>query len=306
MVRRLSNIQQFRWRQEGEQWAETFTVASGIRAVVFTVPNTSEDIEMQVRVGNTNGYGPQSITGELEAADIFSASILTPDKGPTPTATSTDALQIDATWAVGTVPTSAPAITAAQLRWRKAGENWADNRTITLGNVQAHSFDVPDADSDIQMQVAYRNTNGFGAWSDTGTIAAGDIVSGPPLMARTFNTAGAHSFTWPYPQATRARVALQGGAGVAVAAVLVVAVAAAVAPRATVATVVTATAAPETPVVTAAAEAGGGTDGGGGGGARSSGSGSNGSGGSGSGSGSGGGHGGGGADGVGGSGAGRG
>ena len=207
------NIQQFRWRQEGEQWAETFTVASGIRAVVFTVPDASEDIEMEVRLGNTNGYGQWSVTGTFDANDIFNASILTPNKGPTPTATSTEALQIDATWAVGTVPTSAPAITGAQLRWRKAGENWADNRTITLGNVQAHSFDVPDADSDIQMQVAYRNSNGFGAWSDTGTIDAADIANPPPLMTRTYNTAGANSYTWEYPQSTRARVTMQGGEG---------------------------------------------------------------------------------------------
>ena len=143
----------------------------------------------------------------------LAATLQAPNKGPTPAATSTDALQVDATWAAGTVPAGAPAITGAQFRWRKQGENYSDGRTVTLGNVQAHSFDVPDANSNIQMQVAYGNSNGFGAWSDTGTIAAADIASPPPLQTRTYNAAGSHSLTWEYPQTGRARVTMRGGAG---------------------------------------------------------------------------------------------
>ena len=92
----------------------------------------------------------------------LAATLQSPDKGPTPSATSTDALQVDATWAAGTVPTGAPAIDKAKFRWRQAGENWADSRTNTLGNVQEYSFDVPDADSDVQMQIQYGNTTGLG------------------------------------------------------------------------------------------------------------------------------------------------
>ena len=109
----------------------------------------------------------------------LAATLQSPDKGPTPSATSTDALQVDATWAAGTVPTGAPAIDKAKFRQRQAGENWADSRTTTLGDVQEYSFDVPDADSDVQMQVQYGNENGFGAWSNTGTIDAGDIEDAP-------------------------------------------------------------------------------------------------------------------------------
>ena len=109
----------------------------------------------------------------------LAATLQSPDKGPTPSATSTDALQVDATWAAGTVPTGAPAIDKAKFRQRQAGENWADSRTTTLGDVQEYSFDVPDADSDVQMQVQYGNDNGFGAWSNTGTIDAGDIEEPP-------------------------------------------------------------------------------------------------------------------------------
>ena len=145
--------------------------------------------------------------------DTQAATLQSPNKGPTPSATSTESLQIDATWAVGGVPAGAPAINKAKFRWRAAGENWADNRTNTLGNVQAYSFDVPDADNDIQMQMQYGNDNGFGAWSNTGTIDAGDIADPPPLQTSTYTTAGSHTLTWEYPQSTRARVTMHGGSG---------------------------------------------------------------------------------------------
>ena len=139
------------------------------------------------------------------------ASLQSPNKGPTPTATSSVALRVDATWAAGTVDTGVPAITKAKFRWRQAGENWADSRTIALANVQARNFSVPNADSDVQMQVQYGNGNGFGTWSDTGTIASADINDPPALTARTFTADD--SFIWPYPQSQRARLTLTGGAG---------------------------------------------------------------------------------------------
>ena len=99
-------------------------------------------------------YGTRSARCRTRQA----ATLQSPDKGPTPSATSTDSLQVDATWAAGTVPTGAPAIDKAKFRQRQAGENWADSRTTTLLNVQEYSFDVPDADSDVQMQVQYGNS----------------------------------------------------------------------------------------------------------------------------------------------------
>ena len=145
-------------------------------------------------------------------ATTAEAAAAKPDKGPTPSATSTESLQVDATWAAGSVPTGAPAITQSRLRWRQTGDNWAISRTTTFTSVtRAHSFTVPDADSDVQIQVAYANDNGFGEWSDTGTIAAGDIVSGPPLTAKTFTTT--QNWDWPWPQASRARATLNSGGG---------------------------------------------------------------------------------------------
>ena len=145
-------------------------------------------------------------------ATTAEAAAAKPDKGPTPSATSTESLQVDGTWAAGSVPTGAPAITQSRLRWRQTGDNWAISRTTTFTSVtRAHSFTVPDADSDVQIQVAYANDNGFGEWSDTGTIAASDIVSGPPLTAMTFTTS--QNWNWPWPQASRARVAMSGAAG---------------------------------------------------------------------------------------------
>ena len=145
-------------------------------------------------------------------ATTAEAAAAKPDKGPTPSATSTESLQVDGTWAAGSVPTGAPAITQSRLRWRQTGDNWAISRTTTFTSViSAHSFTVPDADSDVQIQVAYANDNGFGEWSDTGTIAAGDIVSGPPLTAKTFTTT--QNWDWPWPQASRARVEARGGGG---------------------------------------------------------------------------------------------
>ena len=143
--------------------------------------------------------------------DTLAAGLQAPEKGPTPAATSTTALQVDATWAAGTVPSGAPAINGSKFRWSAVGENFNDARTITLGNIRAYSFDVPDADSAIRMQVQYGNSNGFGPWSDEGTIAAADIEAAPALVARTFTADD--SFTWPYPQSTRARVEMHGGAG---------------------------------------------------------------------------------------------
>ena len=145
-------------------------------------------------------------------ATTAEAAAAKPDKAPTPSATSTESLQVDGTWAAGSVPTGAPAITQSRLRWRQTGDNWAISRTTTFTSVtRAHSFTVPDADSDVQIQVAYANDNGFGEWSDTGTIDAGDIVSGPPLTAKTFTTT--QNWDWPWPQASRARVESRGGSG---------------------------------------------------------------------------------------------
>ena len=145
--------------------------------------------------------------------DTLATTLQAPNKGPTPAATSTTALQVDATWAAGTVPSGAPAINSAKFRWSAVGENFNDARTVTLGNIRAYSFDVPDADSAIRMQVQYGNSNGFGPWSDEGTIAAADISDPPALVARTFNTAGSHTYDWPFPQATRARIQMFGGDG---------------------------------------------------------------------------------------------
>ena len=145
-------------------------------------------------------------------ATTAEAAAAKPDKGPTPSATSTESLQVDGTWAAGSVPTGAPAITQSRLRWRQTGDNWAISRTTTFTSViSAHSFTVPNADSDVQIQVAYANDNGFGEWSDTGTIDAGDIVSGPPLTAKSFTTT--QNWDWPWPQASRARVEASGGSG---------------------------------------------------------------------------------------------
>ena len=139
------------------------------------------------------------------------ASLQSPNKGPTPTATSTVALRIDATWAAGTVDTGVPAITKAKFRWRQAGENWADNRTTSLLNVQEYEFSVPDADSDVQMQTQYGNGNGFGEWSDTGTIDAADIEAPPALQTHQFDAD--EVWLWLYPQSTSAQLTIVGGDG---------------------------------------------------------------------------------------------
>ena len=141
----------------------------------------------------------------------LAATLQSPEQGPTPAATSTVALRIDATWAAGTVPSGAPAINAYRFRWRQAGENWSNARTTDLEDVLAYMFTVPDADSDIEMQVAAGNSNGFGEWSDIGTIAAADIEDPPPLQTRTFSAD--EDWDWPYPQSTQARITLTGGGG---------------------------------------------------------------------------------------------
>ena len=146
---------------------------------------------------------------DIAAAALAAAA--SPNKGPTPSATSTTALRIDATWAAGTVPSGAPVINAAKLRWRQAGENWSTSRTFNLGNVQARNFAVPDADNDIQMQTQYGNGNGYGEWSSIGTIDEADIEAPPALTTRTFTAD--ESWDWPYPQSSSARITISSGSG---------------------------------------------------------------------------------------------
>ena len=148
---------------------------------------------------------------QIAATALLAAS--SPNKGPTPSATSTSSLVIDATWAAGAVPGGAPAVDGYRFRWRQAGENWSTGRTVTLTDVLETSFTVPDGDSDVLMQVAAGNTNGYGAWSDDGTIDSGDIVTDPPLRTLRFDSTGDHSGTWEWRRATRARVTVRAGAG---------------------------------------------------------------------------------------------
>ena len=152
----------------------------------------------------------QSATINDIAAALHAASA-TPNKGPTPAATSTVSLRIDATWSAGSVPSGAPALSGYRFRWRQAGENWSTGRTVTLTDVLAYMFSVPDADSDVEMQVAASNSNGTGGWSNIGTIDAADIFDPPPLQTRTF-TADT-DYTWPFPQSSQARVTVTGGGG---------------------------------------------------------------------------------------------
>ena len=160
----------------------------------------------------TSCYGTRS----ARFKPTLAATLQSPDKGPTPSATSTDALQVDATWAAGTVPTGAPAIDKSKFRQRQAGENWADSRTTTLGDVQEYSFDVPDADSvtcRCRSSMATKTASARGA--NTGTIDAGDITRiAVALMTHTFNTAGAaFACVALLRRATRARLTLTGGSG---------------------------------------------------------------------------------------------
>ena len=137
-----------------------------------------------------------------------------PDKGPTPTATSTVSLRVDATWAAGTVPTNAPAITLTRLRWRQKGDGWSTSRTDTFSSVVlAHNFNVPDGDSDVEIQVAFGNSNGFGDWSNVGTIDAGNIVVDPPLQVRSFTMSGSHQYSWPYRTTLQVRLRITGADG---------------------------------------------------------------------------------------------
>ena len=120
------NGYQFSWRQEGEPWSLSETLGSNARSHTFAVPDASLAIEMEVRAGNVNGYGQWSDTGRIDAADIFNPSTLTPNMGPTPSATSTAALVIDATWAAGTAPTGAPAITGLPIPMAAGGRELVD------------------------------------------------------------------------------------------------------------------------------------------------------------------------------------
>ena len=203
----------FRWRQEGNAWrtSQTFTLGN-VRAYTFDVPDSNEDIEMEVQSGNSNGFGAWSTTGTIDAGDITDSTVLTPDRGPTPAATSTQSLRVDATWAAGTVPSGAPAITGYQFRWRQAGNSWSDSQTFALSNVRQYSFDVPDSFSDVQMEVQSSNANGYGSWSPTGTILAVDIADSALLLPNRGPTPAATSTRSLEVDATWSAGTVPGGA----------------------------------------------------------------------------------------------
>lgn len=137
-----------------------------------------------------------------------------PNKMGAVTLTSTTALEIDASWSAGTVPSGAPAIDRYRTQWRRMGDQWVTANLNEVGTALEDTITVPDADSAIQVRVAARNTNGWGEWSDATTIASGDIMSGPPLQTQSFGVTGSpHTFSWPFPNASRARITVRGGGG---------------------------------------------------------------------------------------------
>ena len=75
-----------------------------------------------------------------------------------------------------------------------------------------YSFTCRTLTATFRCRWQYGNENGFGAWSNTGTIDAGDITE-RPAADRAHVHGCTIRFDWPWPQATRARVEMHGGAG---------------------------------------------------------------------------------------------
>ena len=97
-----------------------------------------------------------------------------PDKGPTPSATSTDSLQVDATWAAGTDarPAPRPSTNPSFAGGRRARTGpTAERPPWEMCRNTASTCLTPTATSKCRVQ--YGNENGFGEWSNTGTIDAG-------------------------------------------------------------------------------------------------------------------------------------
>ena len=95
-----------------------------------------DDLQAQIdQLGET--------VNDIAAAALVAAS--SPNKGPTPSATSTTALVIDATWSAGSVPSGAPAIDGYKLAmaaaWRELEHGPDDHpRQRARGGVHGAGF----------------------------------------------------------------------------------------------------------------------------------------------------------------------
>ena len=150
---------------------------------------------------------------EARIAALESVPAVPPDTAPAtmaaPAGASTDALEID--WTGAAPNNGGQTILEYALQWRQKGSGWSVQREIDGLSSASASHTVPDADLDVEARMRARNSIGWGVWGAVGTIDAADISDPPALVARTF-TADT-TYTWEYPQSSRARVEMQGGAG---------------------------------------------------------------------------------------------
>ena len=208
-----------RWRQKGDtDWSATITLSGNslARTTTFAVPDATADVEAQVQATNAIGTSAWGATGTITAAKIMAPAPLgRPATPAAPTITSRPTLRVRLQW---TVPADGgTAITAGELRWRQDGDEWSAGRTrlstAWKRGVISASFTVPDASKNIEAQVRHRNAVGWSDWSPVATLAKGDIATAPSLRTHTYSTAGAHSLTWPYPQASKLKLTMVGGSG---------------------------------------------------------------------------------------------
>ena len=148
--------------------------------------------------------------GRLQAA--ADAANARPPEPAAPTGTSASNLRVR--WTYVAPDNTAAVITGFRLRWRIKGAEWNSNNIIARTAQQLTAeHTVPDATKDVEAQVRATNVNGASDWSPTGTLAAANIKTDPPIQSRRFDSAGAHSMTWGYRGTGRARITLRGGAG---------------------------------------------------------------------------------------------
>ena len=176
--------------------ASSFTTANRNRTFVGLVDGTTYWV--RVRASNGRGAGAYSTGVSLQRDD----GIALPDAPDMPEATGRRPLLVD--WAFNPSASNGAEFTAFQLQWRIAGAGWSGNVIDSDEPCARHA--VPDNSTDVQARGRSRNSDGWGAWSATGSLAAADLRT--PLTAHLLleNVA----FAWPYDDVTDGVLTVSG------------------------------------------------------------------------------------------------
>ena len=210
---------QVQWRYQGNAWSgNIFTVTRGFYQI--TVANTSRGVDARVRARNsvgtaTNWSPPGSVAASALLAVLVPTIIIQPppptrpdNLSSAPVGAARRPLIVD--WSWGCPGDGGSDIIDFQIQWRYQGNAWSGNIfTVTRA---FYRLTVANTTRGVDARVRARNSVGTAAsWSPTGSVSASALLDSPPVTGHTFTAS--QTWTWPYPDITRAIVVLEGAEG---------------------------------------------------------------------------------------------